>query len=408
MSSRAVLALAAVASLGLAACTGGSGSKSDRPAPASGQAPSGPPARAESEPRLRGVDAVDARTAYVYGTTDDQTVHSVVYKTTDGGVTWIAVLRVGPSEQQAGAVADLEGLDFADASNGAAIDGDGALYATSDGGATWQAIGGGQMTKRYTSAKNGDDLEVQQFGTIAFAGARNGWAGGSQDLQPPKNAPRDAQPRTRPVIVRTTDSGATWKTAKVDPETPSLSVRRIAAATSQDVWAVCGYDEPDDDVQKDVLLASKDGGATWKRVAVRTGLFLMDVAFADALHGVLVGALQADDAETEIFATTDGGSTWASVAKAPAALYAVRFADAQHGWAVGAGGTILATTDGGTTWTAQTLGDASAGVLVQKPDQTDASDEELEALFYAIALVEPGRGWVATDEGIFEYRRRER
>lgn len=55
--------------------------------------------------------------------------------------------------------------------------------------------------------------------------------------------------------------------------------------------------------------------------------------------------------------TVDGGMTWSSGSTdGSAALDGVSFADSQHGWAVGADGTILGTSDGGATWTAQDSG----------------------------------------------------
>ena len=79
------------------------------------------------------------------------------------------------------------------------------------------------------------------------------------------------------------------------------------------------------------------------------------MAFADATHGWAVGA------GGTILATIDGGASWHTQSSGTSsALSAVAFADATHGWAVGAAGTILASTDGGTTWTAQSSATTSA------------------------------------------------
>ncbi|MCZ6574991.1 MAG: YCF48-related protein [Gammaproteobacteria bacterium] len=75
---------------------------------------------------------------------------------------------------------------------------------------------------------------------------------------------------------------------------------------------------------------------------------LQAVHFVDAERGWAVG-----DGGT-VLATTDGGRTWSvRDAGTTAALWSVDFVDAERGWAVGDGGTVLATTDGGRTWTAQ-------------------------------------------------------
>jgi photosystem II stability/assembly factor-like uncharacterized protein len=138
-----------------------------------------------------------------------------------------------------------------------------------------------------------------------------------------------------PTIVATTDGGASW-TAQQAPVTQDLYA--VAFADDADGWAV----GPDGTV-----VATTDGGAAWSVQATPTTAALIGVAcrgadcWAVGEHGT-------------ILATTDGGADWA-VQSTPTTrdLYAVTFADANHGWAVGDHGTILATTDGGADWTAQ-------------------------------------------------------
>lgn len=55
--------------------------------------------------------------------------------------------------------------------------------------------------------------------------------------------------------------------------------------------------------------------------------------------------------------SADDGQTWTALQTGTTEnLYAVAFADAQHGVAVGRRGTVIVTADGGTTWTARPLG----------------------------------------------------
>lgn len=57
-----------------------------------------------------------------------------------------------------------------------------------------------------------------------------------------------------------------------------------------------------------------------------------------------------------ILRTTDGGETWVSQTSGKSIiLLDVSFADAMTGTVVGDQGTILRTTDGGATWKIQTL-----------------------------------------------------
>src|SRR5206468_166045 len=55
--------------------------------------------------------------------------------------------------------------------------------------------------------------------------------------------------------------------------------------------------------------------------------------------------------------SADDGQTWTALQTGTTEnLYAVAFADAQHGVAVGRRGTVIVTADGGATWTARPLG----------------------------------------------------
>lgn len=64
-----------------------------------------------------------------------------------------------------------------------------------------------------------------------------------------------------------------------------------------------------------------------------TGNLLTAVAFADALHGTAVGAAGT------IISTTDGGVSWQSVVSgATDDLQAITFVTAQRGWIAGGGG----------------------------------------------------------------------
>ena len=128
-----------------------------------------------------------------------------------------------------------------------------------------------------------------------------------------------------------------------------------------------------------LVVVSADGGATWQSHHETTddpfARVLFAVAFADAAHGWAVGKGGA------IVATSDGGATWAMQGQANAGtdLLDVATTDARHAWAVGfvggrTAGLVLATADGGRTWrrrygggdvlTAVSFGDAVHGWAV--------------------------------------------
>ena len=92
------------------------------------------------------------------------------------------------------------------------------------------------------------------------------------------------------------------------------------------------------------------GGWVWQNPRPQ-GNPLASVKFADATHGWAVGAKGA------IVVTADGGESWRAQRSGTGNdLNGVTFLDASRGWAVGDGGAILITADGGQTWSAQASG----------------------------------------------------
>ena len=89
--------------------------------------------------------------------------------------------------------------------------------------------------------------------------------------------------------------------------------------------------------------------------------------------------------------SSDGGKTWTET-RTPTAktLFAVSFADATTGWAVGAGGVVLRSTDGGATWTAQP---------VQLPDEMGGS-RPLDTNLFGVAAVSPTEAFAVGDLGV--------
>jgi photosystem II stability/assembly factor-like uncharacterized protein len=95
------------------------------------------------------------------------------------------------------------------------------------------------------------------------------------------------------------------------------------------------------------IILSADG-KTWEQVEVPVRAALTAVHFPDAQHGWAVGH------DAAIVATADGGKTWSLQNFQPALekpLLDVLFLDANRGFAVGAYGLLLQTTDAGKTWT---------------------------------------------------------
>jgi len=239
---------------------------------------------------------------------------AVILATSDGGATW--------KRQAFPTNASLTGVACANASL-AWVVGDRDILATTDGGANWRL--------QYTT-KTGD------LWSIAFADTRHGWAVGDD------------------VILATTDGGMSWRQQAV---AKGFFLRSVACGDAHCVWAVGSSD-----ANRDVIVATTNGGADWRVQYTgggpdsegASGYFA--VACTDVLHGWVVGL------GGTVLATTNGGRTWNSQRSGTKTnLHDVAFADAKHGIAVGAnvegddpmagkldGSIVLSTADGGATW----------------------------------------------------------
>ena len=130
------------------------------------------------------------------------------------------------------------------------------------------------------------------------------------------------------------------------------------------------------------IILSKDG-QNWEQKDVPVRAALTAVYFADAQHGWAVGH------DAAIVATVDGGATWTLQNFQPELekpLLDVLFVDANRGIAVGAYGLMLETSDGGKAWTAVTA----------KAIQEDAGDVH----FNAITRLGNGQLLVAGESGM--------
>lgn len=141
----------------------------------------------------------------------------------------------------------------------------------------------------------------------------------------------------RGLIFRSEDGGATW--ARV--ESPA---RRMLTAVARHegglVWAA-GHDA--------VILHSRDGGRTWSRQHAQSepeDRPLFDIWFADADHGLAVGAYGL------ALATSDGGRDWRPIriVEEEPHLYALAAAPDGTLLATGEFGTVLRSPDRGGSW----------------------------------------------------------
>ena len=280
--------------------------------------------------RLHSVCFLDSANGWIAGGYYDSYVHrsrGVVLRTTDGGVTWqIETTPMLPALRRLKMTSPVEGWAVGDASTLFPS----GLFFTRDGGKTWNPATGKTSTHK-------------NWRTADFASPHAGAAADVEGCIYPIDGRFAAEtpqaewaPRTvhgielgpdgmgwlvgdGGLVLATDDGGATWG--------PPHGVDLSADAGSQCDWRAATRSGPHAWIvgaPGSIVLHTPDGGRTWESLRTGQSLPLADVEFVDPSHGFAVGAMGT------ILATSDGGTTWKrqSFADRRAALWAC-FADAR-------------------------------------------------------------------------------
>ncbi len=210
-------------------------------------------------------------------------------KTTDGGDSWNVVSSVGLAH-------GVRAMYFADADTGwvGGRTNRAFILKTADGGKTWRE-----------QSISADFFSIE---TIHFFDARRGWAASGSD------------------VIYTDDGGEIWRKCNLPPTT----VADVAATGPREAWATSATE---------MLLHTVDG-LNWTWFDPGFGSYFSGVEFPDAAHGFAAGGT--------IIATDDGGATWRELLNAPSfACQIFSFADEDHGVAGDSNGEHLYRTDDG-------------------------------------------------------------
>lgn len=243
------------------------------------------------------IAALDKNTAYA-GTGGPQSLVNTgsghIWKTTDGGATWTAVLY--------GIDSRFGNLHFKDALNGLALSqgqkGLTEIFRTTDGGATW-------------GRQQGPFARIPLYNTLEFTDEQNGWFASSNEY---------ASPASDAVVLHTTDGGLTWTERTAGPSIRYVS--SIAFLTKDKGWLV---EEMGGRIRR-----TANGGSTWN-----TSFYPM--------NGLRTVAAHADPSAKTIWILTDtsawvsdnDGSTWRRTELIPSgAMQSLAYADTAHIWAV--------------------------------------------------------------------------
>lgn len=215
------------------------------------------------------------------------------------------------STQTTGITTNIEGVSFANASQGIAVGAFGKTLYTADSGYTWTA---GTTAPSSTTLFDVDHLSS----LVALAVGRSG------------------------MIIKSTNGGATW-TQKTSGVTGDLYA--IDAFNGSVAWAVGAGG---------VILRTADGGTTWTSQTSGVTVALYDVHAVTSAVAVAVGEGGA------ILRTTNSGTTW--TAQTSGTSQTLRGVTADSGgvvlFAVGDTATSLSSPDTGSTW----LADGTSGV----------------------------------------------
>jgi photosystem II stability/assembly factor-like uncharacterized protein len=310
---------------------------------------------------LRDVQFVDARHGWAVGD------RGAIWRTEDGGLSW----QLQPS----GTVCSLRGVWFVDEKNGWVAGGQGLPYSpassglvlgTSDGGRTWQPLSWQQLPRLYR---------------LQFSSAKSGWAWGETSefypagLFSTETAGQRWNPASGPAVrgwlagfFPARDAGVLAGVDGTLALAGSRGVRPVAVG-SFGSRSMRGVKFSDDGTAWTVgdgglVLRSATQGASWQLANETMPAEVRAVFDWRGVHALGKSVWVVGRPGSVVMVSDDGGGRWqASPTGQPLPLEAIWFNDRQHGWAVGALGTILATQDGGRSWQPRRRGGERAALL---------------------------------------------
>jgi photosystem II stability/assembly factor-like uncharacterized protein len=278
--------------------------------------------RAGRRDRIRDVDFIDRHNGWAVGS------GGAILHSTNGGRSWKP--QASPTDST------LHAVSFATPDSGMAVGAGGTVLRTVDGGRHWSALPVQNAPPRLTFHA----VQMMRGGRGWIAGSRGYLFGTSDGGESWRFIRTSTGQDLHAVLFRnpsigwvagdagrllyTGDGGRTWSRRALQPVIAPIEAL-VFAPGSQTVWAAGA---------RGVILSGHD--SVFERHTTGTDAHLTDIRFTDARHGWATGWNGA------MLATTDGGASWRRDSSGTRAdLLALDVVDPQHLWAAGKGAVVL-------------------------------------------------------------------
>jgi len=277
----------------------------------------------------------------------------VTYRTADGGATWSRMRTIPMAVPGASAPDMVTGqVGWVTADLGAAAGSSGiAVFRTTDGGAGWQLV---ELTYPGRETPGAIPFGCDK-GDAVFSSVTTGWVAGACAGGPP-------------TFWVSHDGGRTWRHQPLPRPDGSGRLARCQCNLTDPVFtsprdgALWGSDIPAAHGLSDAAYVTHDGGQDWTPIHLPGGRVPLNTPdFVDSQHGFVTGGRPAEQGQApwdvRLYATTDGGATWAArAADTRLGQAALDFVTSAAGFATLISysplrSQLLETSNGGASWT---------------------------------------------------------
>lgn len=325
---------------------------------------------------------IDSNTYYA-GTYADDRDSGTVYKTTNGGVSWDTVYKLGTTVWSLAVDPDIANIIYLAA--GSNMFGSEGVFKTTDGGDNWFPVNDGLTDRMVRIIKidpvSPNTLYVTTDGLGGVYKSTDGAATWSQKTSGMRYTLVQAMCfdashtlyaavgwgtyRDIPSIFRSPDGGTSWESLKAVPSPYYMtSVWDIVAhPDSSDLIYVAGmshYVDTEEEPTRGLLHRSCDGGKTWEELWMPEDIWILCLAIDPISETIYAGTGGADTSRIyRVYRSTDRGNTWEETSgwqspgnsifeiavdpTSPNRLYA------------GTGGAVFKSTDYGVNWIPQAV-----------------------------------------------------